>query len=346
MVDAINSRAARGRLDLGRVRPMVPRAAEAIGTAARVTDPVVRLATAYEETGPRRLPKALEALKELQRKAAFAQFGLHVADAMISDRPARPAIDAIFKAAEIAIGMTTGLAKFHPLLAALDLYCAALKLSVGLLENQATFDRLLAERRERIDALEALARRAADELTPGLLAALQDAYVAAGGFVSFAYRGVLERAASPGARLSPGELIDTVRALQEVAAAARIFADARAVARAEVELRVVTVGLAATQIVRLGRRFDAHIETLGKRPTIGNRFSAAQANLLRTMEEGTSGLDHGFMNTDERALHAFERVLLRGRSLVTEMVGIERRFEALPAFVLARRIRSQGISPR
>lgn len=344
MVDAIHARAARRPITVARVGAAAGQAAEIVGYATKATEPIDKLAAAVKESGTGRVPKSVEALLELRGVAEFVQLGLHVTAAIASDRPAAAVIDAMFKAADIAIGATTGLAKLHPLLALMDVYCAALKLSVGLLDNQAAFDRLLAERRERIAELEKLAERARDELSSSLLSAMQDAYVR-GGFVNFMCRSTLERAASPGVRPSQSELIDTYRAMSEVVSASRIFADAKAAALAEVELRVLVVGIAGAQIVRLGRTFDAHVATLESRPTPGNRISAYAAMRDRMTDELFSADDHG-VDIDSRASDAFEGVLKRARGLVADAAAIERRFEALPAFVLARRIRSQGLAPR
>jgi hypothetical protein len=342
MVDAIHARAARRPITVARVGAAAGQAAEIVGYATKATEPIDKLAAAVKESGTGRVPKSVEALLELRGVAEFVQLGLHVTAAIASDRPAAAVIDAMFKAADIAIGATTGLAKLHPLLALLDVYCAALKASVGLLDNKAVFDRLLSERRERIAELEKLADRARTELSSSLLSAMQDAYVR-GGFVNFMCRATLERAVSPGARPSQSELIDTYRAMSEAASASRIFADAKAAALAEVELRVLVVGIAAAQIEKLGRMFDAHVATLESRPAPLNQISGYGALRDRFTEESfrADGPD-----IDSRASDAFEGVLKRARGLVADAAAIERRFEALPAFALARRIRSQGLAPR
>jgi hypothetical protein len=338
----INARSARLPGVVGTPTPqrtLLRGGADLAGSVSKWGDPVSKVGSVVQETG-RGLPKTVEIVKSLKKSSDYAQLALLVADAMTGERPSASAIDAIFKAGKIAIGMTSGLLRLHPLLALMDVYAAALKMSVTLAENAASFQKILAVMSTHCDELDDLSRKAIATLQPELLDGVLAACNGVGFFIEFAHRTVLERALAPSARLSNLDRLDVARAIRDVEGASTLVERAKDEAQAKIELSALSVAALALQVIRLGERFDDKLSRLeSANPTLGNRLSASSADLARTFADYDSDQSHGADYTT-RAKQALEKVIQSAAKRHADIARLQSQFESLSVHRLATRARA------
>lgn len=340
----INARSARLPGVVGTPTPqrtLLRGGADLAGIVSNVADPVSKVGSVVQEAFPGRgPPKTVEIVKFLKKSSDYAQLALLVADAMTGERPSASAIDAIFKAGKIAIGMTPGLAKLHPLLALMGVYAAALKMSYTLDENHASFQKILAAMSTHCDGLDALSREAIATLQPELLDDVRAACNGAGGFIVFAHRTVLERALAPSARLSNLDRLNVARAIRDVEGASRLVEWAKVEAQAKIELSALSVAALALQVIQLGKRYDDNLSRLeSANPTPGNRLSASLAGSQRLLADIDSIDSHGADYTT-RAKNALEQVIQSAVKRHADIARLQGQFESLSVLRLATRARA------